>query len=608
MPVRRLFLVLAAASSAAALSAAPAAAADTCDKVVAPGGSDAGAGTAAAPYATPQKVIRQLAPGQTGCVRGAVSGDVWIETSRITLTSEPGQRGTIRGEVVIDEETEGVTVRDLDLRKGDFEYPSPVILGDGATLSGNDITSDGRGICLLLGAQGHHSGANAERATVAGNRIHDCGTSNNHQHGIYVEHATDTKIIGNEIYDNADRGIQLYPNAQRTEIAGNVIDGNGQGIIISGAGGTSTNGTRVHHNVITNPRLRASIESWFDSDSPVGTDNVVERNCIFGGRRTIDQGGGGFVARENLFVDPAYVDRAAKDFRLAPGSPCADVLAAGRGQAAGVLPVDPEPVAPAAAIVSTTQSGAADAPLRIGLRSGPVTARSRTVTVRLRPLEPVGLQTYARVELRYRGRDWRFVGVKRVVRGYASAIRVRVPRRARGLAVRATLLQGDGREVVTFSARPRGASGARRRRGTPPRRPPAPLARAALRAPGHPLGQQPVARHREPERDLRRERAARLHARLGVGAPAVRGRGEHGLAGEERHRTQLGDVEVVVEGAGEVGDRVREEVVARPPAGVPAVQVVAEGRDHRLPRRARRRRRRARRDVAEAPTTRTARR
>jgi parallel beta-helix repeat protein len=450
MPVRRLFPVLAAALCAAALPTAPAVAAEPCAKVVAAGGSDSAAGTAAAPLATPQRMIRQLAPGQTGCVRGAVAGDVWIETSGITLTSEPGQRASLRGEVVIDEETRNVTVSDLTLRKGDFEYPSPVILGDDATLANNDISSDGRGICLLLGAQGHHSGANAERALIAGNRIHDCGTSNNHQHGIYVEHADDTRIIGNEIFDNADRGIQLYPNAQRTEIAGNVIDGNGQGIIISGAGGTATSGTRVHHNVITNPRLRASVESWFEGEK--GTDNIVERNCIFGGRRTIDEGGGGFVARANLFVDPAYVDRGAKDFRLAPGSPCADVLAAGRGAAVPEIAREPAPVAPAAALVSTTQSGDLNAPLRIGLRSGRITARSRTVTVRLQPLQPVGLRAFARVELRYRGRDWRVVGVKRVLRGYASAVRVRVPRRARGLAVRATLLRATGNQVVTFSA------------------------------------------------------------------------------------------------------------------------------------------------------------
>ena len=443
MVPRRRFPIAVLLATAVALPAAPAAAAAPCDKVVAPNGSDSAAGTAEAPYATPGKLVGSLAPGQTGCVRGKVTGDAWIKADGATLTSEPGQRGGIVGEVVVDPEAERVTVSDLELRKGDFEYPSPVVLGDDATLRNNDISSDGRGICLLLGAKGHHSNARADRTLITGNRIHGCGTSNNHQHGIYIEHAADTRIIGNEIFDNADRGIQLYPDAQRTEIAGNVIDGNGQNVIISGAMGSASSGTRIHHNVITNPTIRASVESWFESGSPVGQDNVVERNCIFGGRAQIDLSGGGFVARENLNEDPGYADRAAKNFSLPPDSPCARLLAAGREGVNLELPVvqpaaapDPEPQ-----VVTTGQPRDPDAPLSIALRSLRWTPAKRTVTVKLRPLEPVTGRTFARVEVRYRGRGWKVVGIPRLVPGRSSALRVRVPGRARGLTVRATLLK-----------------------------------------------------------------------------------------------------------------------------------------------------------------------
>ena len=45
------------------------------------------------------------------------------------------------------------------------------------------------------------------------NRIYDCGQlpPTNHQHGIYVSAARDTRIISNLIYDNADRGFSFTP-------------------------------------------------------------------------------------------------------------------------------------------------------------------------------------------------------------------------------------------------------------------------------------------------------------------------------------------------------------------------------------------------------------
>jgi Right handed beta helix region len=138
-------------------------------------------------------------------------------------------------------------------------------------------------------------------------------------------------IRGNWIYDNADRGIQLYPDAQNTTITGNVIDGNGQGIIFSGEGGLASSNNLVEGNVIANSRLRNNVESWYPRGNPIGQNNVVRNNCVKGG--AYDEGDGGigdqvgFKVTTTMRSRPAFSDRSDKDFRLVAGSTCRDLLA-----------------------------------------------------------------------------------------------------------------------------------------------------------------------------------------------------------------------------------------------------------------------------------------
>ncbi len=479
----------------------PAAAAVTCDKVAAATGSDYAAGTAAAPYATVQKLVNSLSSGQTGCVRGRIQGNVQINTAGVTLASEPGQRGTFAGEMIVGQYANNVTVRDLDIDGGVQPYPSPVILGDDATFANNDVTNRGENVCFILGQLGHHTGALAERTRFYANRIHNCGTSNNHEHGMYLEHAADTRIVGNVFYDNADRAIQLYPSAQRTTITGNVVDGNGEGIIFSGGTSTASSNNVVRNNVLTNPRIRAVVESWWGG--PVGTGNLVENNCVFGSG--IDTAGGGFTARNNLFTDPLYTDRAAKDFRLKSGSPCAALLEAGRTEAASWLPATTEPVPtptqpaptepaptepaptptepaptptepapaptepaptptepapsepaptkpkkedpqPAKGKPRTTAFAAASQPVKLSIRRSPGTRSARLVVRLADGAEAV----QALVEVRVGGRSWRPVASPRLSAGRAFVKTVRLPRGASRISARTSVLDEGGSVTTQF--------------------------------------------------------------------------------------------------------------------------------------------------------------
>jgi parallel beta-helix repeat protein len=305
------------ATAAAGVGASP------CDKVASPLGSDAYPGTVAEPYATVERLANSLSAGQTGCLRaGVFQGDVRVTKggapgAPTTITSYPGERAIVVGRFRVAEQANFVTVTGLDLdgRNGD-NLPSPTINGDNVTFRANDVTNHHTTICFLLGSDQY---GRARNTLIERNRIHDCGQlpATNHHHGIYVEASDNASIVENWIYDNADRGVQLFPDAQGTYIARNVIDGNGQGIIFS----RESSNNLAENNVISNPVLRYNIEEW----ELTGQGNMARRNCIWSAR----QGNGGLqpdlgiATIDNKVSEPRYVDRSDKDFRLRADSPCA---------------------------------------------------------------------------------------------------------------------------------------------------------------------------------------------------------------------------------------------------------------------------------------------
>ena len=313
-------------------------AAATCDKYASASGSNAQPGTLERPFATAQRLIDSLTPGQTGCLRGGTFREN-IRFNRggssgrpVTLRSQPGERAKVLGHVRVTRSADFVEVRMLDLDGSAAPpcvggadctiYAGPWIEGDDAVFADNDVTNRNTAICFLIGQIADDP---AERTRIENNRIHHCGRlpATNHDHGIYVDHAVDTRIEHNLIYDNADRGVQFYPKAERSIVRHNVFDGNGQNVHF----GQASSGNRIEGNLITNSGIRFNVESH----QATGAGNVVTSNCVYGGARAsvgvpvpsgIQSPQVGFRADGNTHADPLYANRGAKDFRLRAGSPC----------------------------------------------------------------------------------------------------------------------------------------------------------------------------------------------------------------------------------------------------------------------------------------------
>src|SRR5680860_1067859 len=205
-----------------------------------------------------------------------------------------GAKATLRGKLWIKDAATDVTIENLVLDgSGTSARVSFDTQGDRSVFRNNDITNRNTAICLHVGSN-VGSGV-AYGVVIDSNRISRCGRmpATNFDHGIYVNHAYDTRITNNLIYDNADYGVHLYPGANGTYVANNVIDGNGRGLTFSSEGSLTSSNNLVENNIISNSLQTTNVESWWGG--PVGTNNRADRTCLWNGRRgTVSTSNGGF--------------------------------------------------------------------------------------------------------------------------------------------------------------------------------------------------------------------------------------------------------------------------------------------------------------------------
>ena len=441
------------AAAAVVIASAPggASAASGCTRVASTTGNDNAAGTEAAPYRTFKQLASVLKPGQYGCLRGGMyDEDPTIRVSGtpaapISITSYPGEWATLYGRLSVEDNVTRVIVQHMTLdgagapNDGSSKLPSPTVHGDNVGFISNEVTNGHTAICFAVGNESYGRAYNVE---IRGNRIHDCGVlpPTNHQHGIYLHSPCCAQVTDNWIHDNADTGVNLFPNADDHYFTRNVIHGNGDNLSFAGRskGGVceSSDNNLIENNVMTSPRVRKNITSWSPCGNH-GTGNVLRHNCIY---PPTFEGTEGYSLQSNLHVDPQYVDAGNADFRLRLGSPCASLLDHPDLPGTGPLPVPGiRPVAPPIGQWFGVSQGQLPGGKPVGRAGGSVTLRSLRRSVRpggrvvLVGAVTVPGSRKVRIMLRRRG-GWARVRAVRM----ASNGRFRTGLRLRRLAGRST--------------------------------------------------------------------------------------------------------------------------------------------------------------------------
>jgi hypothetical protein len=86
----------------------------------------------------------------------------------------------------------------------------------------------------------------------------------------------------------------------------------------------------VSRNIISNSRNRWNVESWYPDGTPIGTDNLVVRNCLwansandyYNSRGGIGPAVGFAVGAGNLVQQPRFLGSNRGDLALRPASGC----------------------------------------------------------------------------------------------------------------------------------------------------------------------------------------------------------------------------------------------------------------------------------------------
>jgi hypothetical protein len=225
-----------------------------------------------------QRLLAALPRGATGCLKAGSVFNTRVWLVRPATLRSAGGRATIIGNVTIARDVSDVVVHGLRI-EGSRGRATIDVRGDRARIVGNDISGTGfRDVstpCVLL--DGVHD------VVIDGNRIHGCTLATRRDlfaPGILVASAVRTRITNNVVFHTVGDGVALAPNAQRSHVEHNIVDGNVSGVYIGGNDRTASSYNVVAHNILSNSGRWNIHSAW---SGRIGTRNVVESNCLWNG-------------------------------------------------------------------------------------------------------------------------------------------------------------------------------------------------------------------------------------------------------------------------------------------------------------------------------------
>jgi hypothetical protein len=286
-----------------------------CVRWVAAEGSDANPGTHAAPYHSVLRLLSVLRPGQTGCLRPGTTlhENVFIghggrPGAPIRLMTPGSPRAIVNGAVRIAPGAHDVVLARLVVLGGGNAVDGIVsVHANRVKLIRVDVAGPGylnrRVACVKVsgGARG---------VLLQHNVIHDCSrttTRGSFATGISVANARGTRILDNYVYHVPGDGISLAPNADRTLVAHNIVDGNISAVFLGGGRIRTSSGNRVVGNILSFSGRWNVHAFWLGRR---GRGNTVSRNCLWHGFRR-NLAGDGYRAYGNLVTAPRYRNRPA---------------------------------------------------------------------------------------------------------------------------------------------------------------------------------------------------------------------------------------------------------------------------------------------------------
>ena len=298
------------------------------ESYVAPNGSDTGPGTQARPWKTLRKALSSLRPGRRVVVRAGVYrerlevGSGGSDAEPAEIVAYPGEHPVLIGRLRVIADHVRVARLVLDGTGGAAFDSSLYIAGAQDVEVSECEIRNAVGSGVFVGDDGNSSG----NVSLVRNWIHDNGTDDFHDHGIYWAQGNGGLIGNNLIEKSAGFGVHLYPDANNVRVSNNTVVGSGRsGIIVAGDKSSESDRNVIVNNIVAfNGEL--GIRSSFDEG--VGTGNLVRRNLLFGNTAgdlpTGRYAAGLAFAKDNRVADPRFVGRAKGDYRLQPSSSALD--------------------------------------------------------------------------------------------------------------------------------------------------------------------------------------------------------------------------------------------------------------------------------------------